>query len=126
MTSSMRGVFQFTSELAKQQEEIISKLNELTVGTAVGANYYPAGAETLKVRFGDHNHGASHVVLTPREVHTVRAYMDNQDKFSQNPAFNKVRSLFIEADGALIRAQDYIREEQAKIKIGSAPRAAVA
>ncbi len=122
----IRGEFQFTSQTAQRQEEIVSKLNELNKGIGVGANYYPGGTDKLKVRFGDHNHGISHVVLTPQEIMTVRAYMDIQDKSGQNPAFNKARALFEEADGALIRAQDYIREQGAKLNLNVAPRASVA
>ncbi len=125
MTQPIRGEFQFTSQTTQRQEEIINKLNELNTGIAVGANYYPDGAEKLKVRFGDHNHGASHAVLTPQEILTVRAYMDQNDKSRQNPDFNKVRALFEQADDALIRAQDYIREQAGKLNLNTAPRAAV-
>lgn len=109
----IRGEFQFSTQTAQRQEEIISKLNELNTGIAVGANYYPGGADKLKLRFGDHKHGINHTILTPQEMATLRNYMDNRDKSGQNPAFNKVRTLFNEADGALARAHDYIREEQA-------------
>ncbi len=122
----IRGEFQFTATSQVAQQEVISKLNELNTGIGVGANYYPGGTDKLKVRFGDHNYGISHVVLTPQDIMTVRAYMDIQDKSGQNPAFNKARALFEEADGALIRAQDYIREQGAKLNLNVAPRASVA
>lgn len=121
----IRNEFQFTSQTAQRQEEIVNKLNELATGIGVGVNYYPGGADKLKVRFGDHRHSMSHVVLTPQEILTVRAYMDNQDQSRQSPAYNKARALFDEADGALVRAQDYIREQGAKLNL-SVPRASVA
>ncbi len=121
----IRDEFQFTSQTAQYQEEIINKLNELTTGIGVGVNYYPGGVEKLKVRFGDHRHSMSYVVLTPQEILTVRAYMDNQDQSRQSPAFNKARALFKEADGALGRAQDYIREQGGKLNLNPGPRVAV-
>lgn len=122
MAQPIRDEFQFTSQTAQVQEETINKLNELAVGIAVGANYYPGAVEKLKVRFGDHNHGASHVVLAPQDIAGLRTYMDNQDKAYENETFNKVRAMFGEADSALARAHDYIREQAGKMSLSSVSR----
>lgn len=119
----LRGAFQPTTQTDTRQEEIISKLNELSKGIGVGANYYPGSTDPLKVRFGDHNHGASHAVLTPQEIAAVHAYMDDHDNGRANPAFNHVRALFQDADDALARARDYIREQQARQRPAATPRA---
>lgn len=108
----LAGAYQFTSDTAAHVEEIINKLQELGSGTGVGANYYPA-AQEIKLRFGDHAHGLQHIELAPQEIATVRAYMAQEDK----PEFRKVRDLFADADSALLRAQDYVREQGGKLSL---------
>lgn len=114
--------YQFTSVTAARMEEIINKIQMLGSGTGVGVNFYPDATEELKVRFGDHAHGIQHVVLSPQDMVTVRAYMNLADK----PEYAKVRTLFAEGDSALVRAGDYAREYTAKKAAITIPHARAA
>lgn len=125
MTQPVRGEFQFIAKTAAHIEETINKLNELSTGTGVGANYYPDGAEKLKLRFGDHDRGISHVVLTPHEIMAVRSYIHQKDPQGTDPQYKQPLHLFKEADEALRRAQDYIREQAAKVPAFPAARARI-
>ncbi len=122
LADAFRGEFQFTTVTTAVIEESISKINELGNGTGVGANYYPHGSQMLKVRFGDHKHGQSHVVLAPQEIAAIRAYIQQKDPVQGNPHYNRVLAVFKDADDALRRAQDYIREKSIKQGFIPTPR----
>lgn len=111
--------YQWTSATAARMEEFSQKIQELGSGTGVGANYY-LDTKELKVRFGDHNHGIQHLLLTPQEMGALKSYAE-QEKTPENA---KVLRLIGEGEDALVRARDYLREEEAKGTLKAAPRPA--
>lgn len=115
--------YQWTSATAARMEEFSHKIQELGTGTGVGANYY-LDTKELKVRFGDHNHGIQHLLLSVPEMAALKSYAE-QDKAPENAAKNaKVLRLIGDGEDALNRARDYLREEEAKCTLKAAPRPA--
>lgn len=109
---------QFATATTARTEEIINKIQELGTRATVGPNYYPATGE-LTLRFGDYAHGSHYLTITPQEMAAARAFIAQQPDQSQ---YGKVITLFKEGDQALIRAGDYVREQQVKSGVKPAPR----
>ena len=111
--------YQWTSATAARMEEFSQKIQELGTGTGVGANYY-LDTKELKVRFGDHNHGIQHLLLSVPELAALKSYAEQQN----TPENAKVLGLISDGEDALNRARDYLREEEAKGTLKAAPRPA--